>query len=333
MSNTMSNNNENSRANNTDSAVSALISSISNTVNNEKISAIINVTNVMADAIFIVNADGVFESVNPVAARFFNVTSDSLIGKKWQDCLQEQYRDDYKYMFESWKNNYQTPLNHGPKEVKIRKNNGNCLDVELSISCLPESVVASTPLFICIMHDISKHVKKYKVLENVARLDHLTGIANRCTLEKTIIKNWQECIVNKQPLSFILIDIDYFKLFNDNFGHVKGDKCLQKVARTIEECLPSKDSLVARYGGEEFAVVLPRSHISNAQMIAKRIQEKILNINFRDLGLPANVKISVSQGLACEYNNQYRTSEALICAADTALYRAKSEGRNKLCIK
>ncbi|MBB1279356.1 sensor domain-containing diguanylate cyclase [Pseudoalteromonas sp. SR41-1] len=329
----MSNNNENSKANNTDSAVSALISSISNTVNNEKISAIINVTNVMADAIFIVNADGVFESVNPVAARFFNVTSDSLIGKKWQDCLQEQYRDDYKYMFESWKNNYQTPLNHGPKEVKIRKNNGNCLDVELSISCFPESVVASTPLFICIMHDISKHVKKYKVLENVARLDHLTGIANRCTLEKTIIKNWQECIVNKQPLSFILIDIDYFKLFNDNFGHVKGDKCLQKVARTIEECLPSKDSLVARYGGEEFAVVLPRSHISNAQMIAKRIQEKILNINFRDLGLPANVKISVSQGLACEYNNQYRTSEALICAADTALYRAKSEGRNKLCIR
>ena len=333
MSNTMSNNNENSRANNTDNAVSALISSISNTVNNEKISAIINVTNVMADAIFIVNADGVFESVNPVAARFFNVTSDSLIGKKWQDCLQEQYRDDYKDMFESWKNNYQTPLNHGPKEVKIRKNNGNCLDVELSISCLPESVVASTPLFICIMHDISKHVKKYKVLENVARLDHLTGIANRCTLEKTIIKNWQECIVNKQPLSFILIDIDYFKLFNDNFGHVKGDKCLQKVARTIEECLPSKDSLVARYGGEEFAVVLPRSHISNAQMIAKRIQEKILNINFRDIGLPANVKISVSQGLACEYDNQYRTSEALICAADTALYRAKSEGRNKLCIR
>ena len=329
----MSNNNENSRANNTNNAVSALMSSISNTVNNEKISAIINVTNVMADAIFIVNAHGVFESVNPIAAKFFNMPLEAIISKKWQSFLQEQYRDDYNYMFESWKNNYQTPLNHGPKEVKIIKANGNFLDVELSISCLPESVVANTPLFICIRHDISKHVKKYKVLENVAKLDHLTGIANRCTLEKTIIKNWQECIVNKQPLSFILIDIDYFKLFNDNFGHVKGDKCLQKVARTIEECLPSKDSLVARYGGEEFAVVLPRSHISNAQMIAKRIQEKILNINFRDIGLPPNVKISVSQGLACEYDNQYRTSEALVCAADTALYRAKSEGRNKLCIR
>jgi diguanylate cyclase (GGDEF)-like protein/PAS domain S-box-containing protein len=333
MSNTMSNNNENSRVNNTDNAVSALMSSISNTVNNEKISAIINVTNVMADAIFIVNAEGIFESVNPVAAKIFNMQLEEVIGKKWQYFLHEQNSEDYNYMFESWKKNYQTPLNHGPKEVKIIKANGNFLDVELSVSCLPESVVASTPLFICIMHDISKHIKKYKVLENVAKLDHLTGIANRCTLEKTIIKNWQECIVNKQPLSFILIDIDYFKLFNDNFGHVKGDKCLQKVARTIEECLPSKDSLVARYGGEEFAVVLPRSHISNAQMIAKRIQEKILNINFRDLGLPANVKISVSQGLACEYNNQYRTSEALICAADTALYRAKSEGRNKLCIR
>ena len=148
-----------------------------------------------------------------------------------------------------------------------------------------------------------------------------------------MIKNWQESIINKQPLSFILIDIDFFKLFNDSFGHVKGDKCLQKVAKKIEECLPSKECLVARYGGEEFAVVLPRSHISNAEMIANRIQDKILDINFRDIGLPHNVKISVSQGLACEYNNQYRTFEALISAADTALYRAKSEGRNKLCTR
>lgn len=329
----MSNNNENSRENNTDNAVSALMSSISNTVNNEKISAIINVTNVMADAIFIVNAHGVFESVNPVAARFFNVPSDILIGKKWQHFLQEQYRDDYEYMFESWKNNYQTPLNHGPKEVKIIKANGNFLDVELSVSCIPPATTNNTPLFICIMHDISKHIKKYKVLETLSKLDHLTGIANRGTLEKTIHKDWQTCLMNKQPLSFILIDIDYFKLFNDNFGHVKGDKCLQKVAKTIEECLPSKDSLVARYGGEEFAVVLPRSHISNAEMIAKRIQDRILNLNFREIGLPDNVKISVSQGLACEYNNQYRTSEALMCAADSALYRAKSQGRNMICIR
>ncbi|MBB1384460.1 GGDEF domain-containing protein [Pseudoalteromonas sp. SG45-5] len=328
----MSNNNENHSKQNADSGVSALMNRISNTFNNEKISAIINVTNVMADAIFIVNAQGVFESVNPIAAKYFNVPADSLIGKKWQYFLQEQYRDDYEYMFNSWNNNYQTPLNHGPKEVKVIKANGNFLDVELSISCLPTAITGNTPLFICIMHDISKHVKKYKELEALAKLDHLTGVANRCTLEKTMIKNWQECLTNKQPLSFILIDIDFFKQFNDSFGHVKGDKCLQIVARTIENCLPSNECLVARYGGEEFAVVLPRAHISNAEMIAKRIQEKILNINFRDIGLPANVKISVSQGLACEYGVQYRTSEALICAADTALYRAKSEGRNKLCI-
>jgi diguanylate cyclase (GGDEF)-like protein len=258
---------------------------------------------------------------------------EEIVGKKWQFFLQEQYRDDYNYMFKSWKNNYQTPLNHGPKEAKIIQDNGSFLDVELSISCLPPSISANTPLFICIMHDISKHIKKYKELETSAKLDHLTGVENRCTLENTMIKNWQKCLINKQPLSFTLLDIDFFKLFNDSFGHVKGDKCLKIVAKTIEACLPSKECLVTRYGVEEFAVVLPRSHISNAEMIAKRIQDKVLNINFRDIGLPPNVKISVSQGLACEYDHQYRTSEALICAADTALYRAKSEGRNKLCIR
>ena len=86
----MSNNNQHSKLNNENIAVSTLVNSLSERVNNEKISAIINVTNVMADAIFIVNAQGVFESVNPVAARFFNVPSDILIGKKWQHFLQEQ---------------------------------------------------------------------------------------------------------------------------------------------------------------------------------------------------------------------------------------------------
>lgn len=328
----MSSDNANNNQKNTDTAVTTLMSSISDTLNNEKISAIINVINVMADAIFIVNADGVFESVNPVAARFFDLPTDALIGKKWPCFLPEHDREDYEYMFHSWKKNYQTPLNHGPKEVKIAKANGSFLDVEVSVSCIPSQTTNNNPLFICIMHDISKHIKKYQVLESVSNKDHLTGIANRRALEQAIAKNWQDCALNNQPLSFILIDIDYFKLFNDSFGHIKGDKCLQKVASVIKECLPSTDSLVARYGGEEFAVLLPRFHASNAEMIARRIQEKILTINFREIGLPNNVKISVSQGLACEYGHQYRTSEALICAADTALYRAKSEGRNKLCI-
>ena len=87
-----------------------------------------------------------------------------------------------------------------------------------------------------------------------------------------------------------------------------------------------------RYGGEEFAIILPRCQKDTAAAIAKHIQIKVNNMPFTDIGLPSDFRISVSQGIACEFNNQYRTSEALICAADTALYRAKTEGRNKISI-
>jgi diguanylate cyclase (GGDEF)-like protein len=155
-------------------------------------------------------------------------------------------------------------------------------------------------------------------------------LANRYDLEKTLNKSWNESIASTQPISLILIDVDYFIHFNDQFGHVNGDKCLQHIARTIEACLPSDDSLAARYGGEEFAVILPRCHKANAELVAKRIQQQINILNFSELGLPPTFRVSVSQGIACEHSGQYRTPEGLICASDTALYRAKSDGRNRI---
>ena len=169
-------------------------------------------------------------------------------------------------------------------------------------------------------------------MPNQATTDHLTGLANRLTLEESLKENWQESVQTNQAISTILIDIDYFKLFNDRFGHVKGDKCLQKVASIIADSLPSRDCLAARYGGEEFAIILPRCQKDTAAAIAKHIQIKVNNMPFTDIGLPSDFRISVSQGISCEFNNQYRTSEALICPADTALYRAKTEGRNKISI-
>jgi diguanylate cyclase (GGDEF)-like protein len=128
--------------------------------------------------------------------------------------------------------------------------------------------------------------------------DHLVGLANRYNLEKMLNKSWNDSLVNNQPISLILIDVDYFKHFNDQFGHVSGDKCLQKTAKVIDDCLPSKDSLAARYGGEEFAVILPRSHTADAELVARQIQQQINIINFSDLGLPSTVSVSVSQGNA-----------------------------------
>nr|WP_232787648.1 GGDEF domain-containing protein [Paraglaciecola sp. MB-3u-78] len=187
-------------------------------------------------------------------------------------------------------------------------------------------------MFVGVLHNLTAHKAEYSELRRQASTDHLTGLANRYNLEKTLNKSWNENIVSGQPISFILIDVDYFKHFNDQFGHVNGDKCLQKIAKVIDDCLPSSDSLAARYGGEEFAVILPRSHKADAELIAKHIQQQINIINFSDLGLSSTLRVSVSQGISCEYSGQYRTPEALICSADTALYRAKAEGRDRINI-
>lgn len=295
---------------------------------NQKMSTFANIFDVIAEAIFIVNAQGVIEMINPLAAKFFGAPQGTLVGQNCFHFLHERYREHYEYLFLNWQNATELPVNHGPKEVLINRIDGTWLEADLSISCLPQSLTGTTPLMVGVMHNLTKHKAQYSELRRLARTDHLTGLANRYQLDETLNNNWNESIASSQPISLILIDVDYFKHFNDQFGHINGDKCLQQIARTIEACLPSNDSLAARYGGEEFAVILPRCHAANAELVAKRIQQQINILNFSGLGLPGALRVSVSQGIACEHGGQYRTPEALICAADTALYRAKSDGRN-----
>jgi diguanylate cyclase (GGDEF)-like protein/PAS domain S-box-containing protein len=308
----------------------ALLEKLSVPLLNQKMGAFVNMVNVIAEGIFIVNAQGIIEVINPLAARFFGAPQESLVGQKWFHFLHDRYREQYEYLFLHWQDNHDLPLNHGPKEILLHRPDGTWLEADLSVSCLPASLTDSTALFVGVLHNLTKHKAEYSELRRLASTDHLTGLANRYNLEKTFNKNWDESIASTQPISLILIDVDYFKHFNDQFGHVNGDKCLQQIASTIEDCLPSDDSLAARYGGEEFAVILPRCHAANAELVAQRIQQQINILNFSALGLPVSFRVSVSQGIACEHSGQYRTPEALICAADTALYRAKSDGRNRI---
>jgi diguanylate cyclase (GGDEF)-like protein/PAS domain S-box-containing protein len=325
---TPANNSRQANSHNLDSC--SVIEKFSISLPNEKIGAFINMINVIAEGIFVVNADGVIEVINPMAAKFFGDSQDALVGQRWFHFLHDRHREQYEYIFLNWKDNKKQPLNHGPQEVLLTRADSTWLEADLSISCLPESLMEGSPMFVGVLHNLTEHKAEYSELRRQASTDHLTGLANRYNLEKTLNKSWNESIVNGQPISLILIDVDYFKHFNDQFGHVNGDKSLQKIAKVIDTCLPSNDSLAARYGGEEFAVILPRSHAADAELVAKQIQQQINIINFSELGLPSTLRISVSQGISCEHSGQYRTPEALICSADTALYRAKAEGRDRI---
>jgi|GEM_PF-203389 len=304
-------------------------------VDNLQIRTLLNVINAISEAIFVVNSAGVIEMINPLGAKLFGAPAEMLIGQTWTDYLQSPFKDEYQSLFDLWNNasdqsNKVTQFNHGPKEIIINRADSTLLEADLSLSCLPSIQIGSEPLFIGIMHNLTSHKAEYNKLRHLAHTDKLTGLANRHAFDDALQTNWNDSINHDQPLCLIIIDVDYFKIFNDQFGHVNGDKCLQKIAQVLADVLPSNNAMAARYGGEEFVVILPNSNPLTAEYIAKNIQRRINQLTFTDIGLPAQTKISVSQGIACERSGQYRTPTALVCAADTALYRAKSTGRNRI---
>ncbi|MEJ5362016.1 MAG: diguanylate cyclase [Spirochaetota bacterium] len=165
--------------------------------------------------------------------------------------------------------------------------------------------------------------------QNLAYIDPLTELPNRRRFEEYLHTEWHRAIRNQTPLSILMIDIDYFKKYNDKFGHIIGDMVLKKVAETIKSCIHRPADMCARYGGEEFIVILPETEIIGAYRIAERIRKKIL-----DLKLPAAITtsskfVSVSIGCTIEYPNLGKHWDDIIDKADKKLYRAKKFGRNR----
>jgi PleD family two-component response regulator len=111
-----------------------------------------------------------------------------------------------------------------------------------------------------------------RVLEKISRTDSLTGIFNRSVYDNTIYIQWDRCRCDSMPISLIMIDIDYFKAFNDTYGHQAGDECLVKIAGVLSACARRSSDIVARYGGEEFAVILPNTEKHNACQVAENIR-------------------------------------------------------------
>lgn len=168
----------------------------------------------------------------------------------------------------------------------------------------------------------------YKQLESVARQDGLTGLANRRHFDDTLQQEWARASRNKQPLTLLIADVDYFKRYNDLYGHVHGDECLRTIAQTIQSALERAADLAARYGGEEFAVILPETDLTGGETIAQRLSDAIASINLPH-AKSEFARVTLSIGIATYTGNNELDPTELIEHADIALYRAKTNGRNQ----
>jgi diguanylate cyclase (GGDEF)-like protein/PAS domain S-box-containing protein len=167
-----------------------------------------------------------------------------------------------------------------------------------------------------------------KKLQKLADLDGLTQVPNRRKFDNYISQEWRRMLREKMPLSLILCDVDFFKLYNDTYGHQAGDECLKKVAQAMQNTIKRPGDLVARYGGEEFAIILPNTPMSGAFHIAEEIRANIVCLDIDHEKSQVCDRVTVSLGIASLIPEPELTPEMLIATADLALYRAKEQGRN-----
>ncbi len=169
-------------------------------------------------------------------------------------------------------------------------------------------------------------------LLSLSTMDGLTGVPNRRKFDEYIGENWKIAIREKTFLSVVLIDIDYFKAYNDTYGHIKGDECLISVAKTIAASINRPGDLVARYGGEEFVVVLPRTDQEGANKIAETIRTNVEALHIAHKNSKIHPHLTISLGVATIIPSILDSVELFIGLADQALYEAKENGRNQVSV-
>lgn len=168
------------------------------------------------------------------------------------------------------------------------------------------------------------------LLRALTLLDGLTGIANRRRFDEQLHQEWLRCGRRSKPLSVILGDVDFFKCYNDGYGHIQGDECLRQVAKAIAKSLHRPGDLAARYGGEEFVCILPETDLEGARAVAETIQEAV-----SALGLPHEFSevadhVTISLGIATAWPGETSSAEDLTRHADQNMYEAKRQGRNRI---
>jgi diguanylate cyclase (GGDEF)-like protein len=204
--------------------------------------------------------------------------------------------------------------------------------VTLGIAVTPLTIVFAFP-FVTLLQRSFRHVQ----LVNASRVDSKTGLLNAGTWEREAASEVARAVRTRTPLAVALVDIDHFKAVNDSFGHLAGDRALREVARTLTVFVRQYD-LVGRFGGEEFALLLPQAKAADAYRIAERIRAHVgaMPIDVHDDPSAEPVRLSISIGVAA-LGARWNGGTAgqltdLLAAADGALYQAKQNGRDQVCV-
>lgn len=182
-----------------------------------------------------------------------------------------------------------------------------------------------------LIHHKNQELKKLnQQFRELANLDGLTGIANRRQFDRVLEDEWRRASRRDSAISMLMCDIDFFKLYNDSYGHLEGDECIRKVAQCLKAFSRRPGDLVARYGGEEFALILPAMAIEEAKAIAENVCVAVYNLAIPHASSTVVNRVTVSIGVASCIARQDVCPDVMVGQADNALYEAKNQGRNRV---
>ena len=206
---------------------------------------------------------------------------------------------------------------------------GESFPMEASIDVVRDAL-GQARQHVMVFRDVTVQKRLEDRLRELSSTDALTLLANRRSFDETLEREWHRAMRSGEPVSLLMIDIDHFKPYNDIYGHLAGDRCLQQVATALAGAVAHEDALVARYGGEEFAVILPRCDAVTAATLAETLRQRIQALAIAHRGNPDSGRVTISVGLSTRMPPQTDDFHELMHSADQALYRAKEHGRNSV---
>ena len=260
---------------------------------------------------------------NPAALRFFSMPTEIMLGSY----VSQIFQIDTDELFSPLINASASNTDPTGRHIRISVRN-RLLDV---------SVVASNhdqDTQVIVMEDITEREKAQadlleanKKLEVLARIDGLTNVSNRRHFDELLHQEWGRLKRENGELALLLCDIDYFKDFNDTYGHLEGDQCLKDIARIINSTLQRPSDMAARYGGDEFVIILPNTMLEGALHLAEDIRDNICRLHTRHK-TPVADHVTVTIGASSGFPGDALPEDKFIWLADKALYEAKMKGRN-----
>jgi diguanylate cyclase (GGDEF)-like protein/PAS domain S-box-containing protein len=279
------------------------------------------------DGIITANDTGEIETFNPTAEKMFGYRDSEIVGENLSILLYDNYRERLEKQLGKFSSSGKADFVGTSQEVEGKRKNGSTFSMELLIS---ETRLGDYRKLVAITRDITRHKKLEKRLRLLSTQDGLTGIANRRLFDRTIEVEWSRSVRNSLPISLIMIDIDFFKNYNDSLGHQAGDDALKKIAVTMQQNFMRPGDLVARYGGEEFVALLPETSPNGAAMLAERLRKKIEALKIPHPDSKIGEFVTISLGVAHLIPRRGSRHDKLVSLADKTLYQAKREGRNRV---